>query len=123
MSAVRLAPVLLALMITSAAEARPARCTVTEKQILGAWVMSGGEGFFEEFALELEGGKRVFNSWMHHRPDTLGASWSLNNCVLRILGPDRAHLAFAYRVKSVTRRSLILEDEEDHGRSRYRRID
>ena len=123
MSAARLAALMLSLMVVDAAEARPAGCTVTESQILGAWATSGGEGFFEEFALELEGSKRVFNSWLHHRPDTLGASWTLRNCVLRIAGPDSAHLAFAYRVRAVTHRFLTLEDQEDHGRSRYRRID
>ncbi len=115
---------LLALLVPLLAcgSAQPAgNCPVTERELLGSWGASGNAGFFEEFMLEANDGERVFNSWLHQRPELSGAAWKLENCRLIVM-PRRGEFdRFTFRVLGLKKGRLRLYDESTRIESTYRR--
>lgn len=84
-----------------------AACDVSEKALIGAWQSKQEQGFFEVF--ELHANYR-FDSWLHDRPEWLGAQWQFVDCQLTIhAGPDTI---FNYSVK-LNRQQLILKDRDE----------
>lgn len=84
-----------------------AACDVSEKALIGAWQSKQEQGFFEVF--ELHANHR-FDSWLHERPEWLGAHWQFVDCVLTIqAGNDTI---FNYTVK-LNRQQLILKDRDE----------
>ena len=96
-------------------------CGVTEASLAGAWQRSGGLGPFEQMEFATEGGRRVFNSWLHERPDISNGSWSLQSCVLRISHPTGAALSFTFSARLTHTGRLQLKEDAEPGAS-YRRI-
>lgn len=87
-----------------------AKCDVSEKALIGAWQSKHEQGFFEVF--ELHANHR-FDSWLHERPEWLGAQWHFVDCVLTINADENT--IFKYTVK-LNRQQLILKDrEQTHG--------
>jgi hypothetical protein len=99
-----------------------ATCEVTEKQILGSWVQVTKNGFFEEMAFELDGKTQSFSSWLHQRPEIMGATWGLNNCRLSIENKDNKSLSFTFSVTVNKKGQLELKGEKDTAVSRYKRV-
>jgi hypothetical protein len=95
------------------------KCNVTEKNLAGAWAQVSN-GFFEEMEFTTEGGARVFNSWLHERPEIGGGTWSLENCVLKIAKPGDPALSFEYQAAIVRGRLSLMEKGEPA--SWYKRI-
>lgn len=83
-----------------------AKCDVSENALIGVWQSKQEQGFFQVF--ELHANHR-FDSWLHERPEWLGADWQFVDCVLTIqAGKDTI---FNYTVK-LNRLQLILKDRE-----------
>lgn len=96
-----------------------ATCGVGEGKIIGNWKRLKN-GDFEEFVVEIEGGKRNFSSWLHHRPEFMG-QWELKNCILHIENGERPSIDFDYQVLGLRGEVLYLKNTEDGGQSSYRR--
>lgn len=84
-----------------------AKCDVSEKALIGAWQSKQEQGFFEVF--ELHANHR-FDSWLHERPEWLGAQWHFVDCLL-IINTDE-NTIFTYSVK-LNRQQLILNDRDE----------
>ena len=95
-------------------------CKITEKAIIGAWEFDNGEGYFQEMAFSMEDKARVFNSWLHHRPEIFAATWKLDGCKLTIM-PSNGMTNFNYTVVSLKKNKLRLRGE-DKEIGRYKRI-
>lgn len=102
------------------AAAPKAKCSVTEEMLVGPWQSVKG-GFFEEFALEREDGKRVFNSWLHQRPEYTGGEWTLKHCRLSIR-IESANTSFEYASVRVSGSRLYLREEGRRAEAVYKRI-
>ncbi|MDR1075176.1 MAG: hypothetical protein LBL59_02415 [Xanthomonadaceae bacterium] len=99
-----------------------AHCTIMADDIVGAWAAKEEESHFEEMTFERESGRRVFNSWLHHRPEMVNARWQLEDCRLTIAG---GHVGPHFRIVSATARQLGLRaigDGADAGVQVYERI-
>ncbi len=92
-----------------------------ERQILGAWESSDGNGFFEQFELSRSTTAHTFNSWLHERPDLVDASWELRGCVLTITPKRNALPPFIY-VISVRHGKLLLRETGERLPASYSRI-
>ena len=94
--------------------------TPTEKSLVGSWECRSGPCIDPEIEFAVEDGKRVFRSWLHHRPGTFG-TWSVEGKTVTIVccgGND----ATEYRIVKVTKRELVLRPDDADGNARYRRI-
>jgi hypothetical protein len=112
------AAALLAASLCAAAQ-KP-RCTVTEAMVAGPWQSVKG-GSFEEFALEREDGRRVFNSWLHQRPEYSGGEWTLKDCRLTIR-VEGAGASFEYASVRVAGNRLYLREAGEKAEAVYKRI-
>jgi len=110
----------LLLAASPAAAAKDARCAVTEEMIAGPWTSVKG-AFFQDMELAREGGKRVFNSWLHERPEYLGGEWQLENCRLRITYAP-ANVSFDFASVRVSKNRLYLREEGGKAEAVYKRI-
>ena len=98
------------------------RCPLTEAKLQGAWERVTDTGFFEEMDFGREGADRMFNSWLHHRPEIFGGTWKLENCVIYIRHPTEAALSFAFSVAKVKGNRIHLRETGDTSDSIYKRI-
>lgn len=71
-------------------------CTLQPEMLRGAWVHANRAGFFEQMEFTSEVGRNSFSSWRHDRPEIFGATWTLEDCVLRITKQDDSSLSFVY---------------------------
>jgi len=90
------AGVLLVPLAVAVFDADAANCTLRSEMLRGAWVQANRAGFFEQMEFTSEDGKNWFSSWLHDRPEISGATWTLENCVLRIGKQDDNSLSFVY---------------------------
>lgn len=97
-------------------------CPAAEQALTGAWQQRGDAGFFEEFSLQVEAGRRVLDSWLHQRPDITGASWKLVDCRLIVESPDDGVGTLRFRVLGLKHDTLRLYDESDRIESIYVRV-
>lgn len=111
---------MLSLLIVSPYIQADTVCKVTEKSLLGGWVRDGEDGFFEEMAFSVEGKSNAFNSWLHHRPEIVAASWTLKGCTLTIK-PTSDMPEFTYTVINVSKNSLGLRASDDNLAGYYKR--
>jgi hypothetical protein len=98
-----------------------AACSVSSNALLGAWAHTNQTGFFEQMEFTSDGKRNSFNSWLHDRPEISGATWSLQNCVLRISNPTDPSLSFVYSASMRAGQRLELR-EAGQPVARYRRI-
>jgi hypothetical protein len=89
-------------------EAAFAACKLTPQSVNGAWERTSRAGYFEQMEFTSEGAHKVFNSWLHERPEVQGATWSLEHCVLRIWSASDASLSFEYAAGVGPRQRLEL---------------
>ncbi len=95
-------------------------CTVVEKDVVGAWGRPTGVAFFEEFELAVDDGERLFNSWLHQRPEVSGARWTYADCRLHIEASKNPAMTWDYTVAMRGRTRLVLRDAD--GTTTYRRL-
>jgi hypothetical protein len=118
---VRRIALLLALPWVAAAGAQPkAKCAVTEDMVAGPWRSVKG-GFFQEMELARADGKRVFNSWLHERPEYSAGEWTLRDCKLAIR-VEYANASFDYVSVRVRGDRLYLRKEGEKAEAVYKRI-
>jgi hypothetical protein len=68
---------------------------VSESQVMGPWCSGSENSYYEEFSLTIEDGKRMFGSWLHHRPESTG-TWELTSRELSITpGPTYTVLSLS----------------------------
>ena len=115
-----LLPALLLLVGAPAQAAPKPKCAATEETVAGPWQSVKG-GFFEEFALEREDGKRVFKSWLHQRPEYSGGEWTLEDCRLTIQ-VESAGTRFDFPSVRVSGSRLYLRAEGERAEAVYKRI-
>jgi len=104
----------------AAVNAEAANCTLRSEMLRGAWVQANRVGFFEQMEFTSEGGQNSFSSWLHDRPEISGATWTLDDCVLRITKQDDSSLSFVYAA-SMKGRQLELR-ETGQPVAKYKRI-
>ncbi|MDQ6683601.1 MAG: hypothetical protein M3Z16_00600 [Pseudomonadota bacterium] len=100
----------------------PSSCRADEKAVTGAWMLLRGDAYLEQFALEVDAGRQVFNSWLHERPETSGGHWELADCVLSISSPSEPSLALTFVIRLIGRDRLELKPAEGGKVAVYRRI-
>jgi hypothetical protein len=104
-----------------AIDTEAADCTLRPEMLRGAWARASQAGFFEQMEFNSERGRNSFSSWLHDRPEISGATWTLEDCVLRITGPDDSSLSFVY-VASMNSRSQLELREPSQPVAKYRRV-
>ncbi len=97
-------------------------CPITEKSLIAGWERVSDDGYFEEMAFEYEGSKRVFNSWLHHRPEIPNGSWKFENCTIFIAHPDVKDMKFTLKVVKAQKDRIYLRDPGDKNYAVYKRI-
>ena len=95
-------------------------CNVDENTLKGAWLKANSHAAFEQVEFSTEGTQKVFNSWLHDRPEMMGATWQLTRCNLRILHPTEPNLTYNFTVR-LTRGKLELK-EKGSPAGKFRRI-
>ncbi|GJI96533.1 hypothetical protein RugamoR57_32510 [Duganella caerulea] len=95
-------------------------CAINEQDLLQSWSRSKG-GDFEEFKLAREGGVRSFSSFLDHRLEMTG-SWIFTKCLLHVANGSNAKLSFDYKVVSLDKGVLTLQDRDSGETSVYKRL-
>lgn len=116
-------------MMAHATTAKPTvktgMCVGIERRILGTWKLHRGDaGLFDEMEFRADAGEVPrFNSWLHMRPDTLGAIWGAEKCRIDITTAWRDGTETHLTVVSLTRDTLRVRYERNLAVSTYRRIE
>lgn len=111
--------VLMPLLLSSGHSAA-AHCDLSGQQLTGAWRLAGHSGFFEEMEFAQRPDARVFNSWLHQRPDMVDVAWSLQHCELTVQPRDGSD-ALRFDAALVDGR-LALRERGGAEWARYKRV-
>lgn len=95
-------------------------CPMSEETLVGPWEQVSG-GIFEEISFELTGSNRVFNSWLHQRPDITGGTWKINDCTLIIQHATQEKMKYSFRIVRVEGDKIYLRDPKNKTDSVYKR--
>ena len=95
-------------------------CNVDENTLKGAWLAANIHAPFEQMEFSTEGTQKVFNSWLHERPEITGGSWRLKNCHLHIAHPSQPNLTYDFTTKLYRGKLELKEKGEPSGK--FRRI-
>lgn len=105
-------------------------CAIPQSALLGSWVfdIDVGEtdieelkdGTTRELSFEIVAGEKVFNSWLHSRPESMNSRWSYENCILTIAMDGE--YGETYIVQSATGNTLALQPEDGSKPYIYRRV-
>lgn len=117
----RLLAVLMMLASATSLAIAAEPCDARQSDLVGAWHRSGVDGFFEQMAFSRDGERRVFDSWLHERPEFMDASWQLDGCRLTVVPKDDADLTFRLTILSLDRERLRFRDEGNGTTGTYRR--
>jgi len=96
-------------------------CPVSEQTLVGAWERVSG-GFFEEMGFERSGSRRIFNSWLHQRPEISGGTWKIEDCTIFIEHPTEEKMKYAFQIVRAQGDSIHLRESGDKSDSVYKRI-
>ncbi len=97
-------------------------CPVQETDLVGAWVRRSGSGFFEKMAFGMNGAERDFNSWLDHRPEFSGGSWTFKDCEIDIKHQTEAQLGVVFVVIGYRNEQLHVTENGEKGESIYRKV-
>lgn len=114
-----LATLLFLIPLAASAE----QCPATEKSLLGAWELKSKAGFFEQMSFEIEGKQKIFNSWLHQRPEILGGTWRLENCVIFIADPALKNFSVDFVVLKASKNRMDVREVGESDVSVYQRIE
>ena len=95
-------------------------CPVNDASLLGNWKREKA-GPFEEMRFDLDGGEKVFLSWLHQRPEMVG-KWSINKCVIHIEDKNSAQLEFDLQVKGLDNKVLRIVDLDGNAEGVYKKV-
>ena len=113
-----LAALLFLIPLAASAE----QCPVTENSLVGAWERKSKSGFFEEMSFEIEGKQRLFNSWLHQRPEISGGTWKLENCTIFIAHPTEQNLSVEFAVLKASKNRIHVHEVGEKDISVYQLI-
>lgn len=114
--------VVVAALATGIPAMSMANCRVLEQSVTGAWALVSRAGAFEQMELSVDNGQRVFNSWLHERPEITAGQWSLKACTLEVRAPSEPALTTSFTVISADGQRLVLREAGEPRVARYRRI-
>lgn len=97
-------------------------CPLAEADLIGAWERRSGPGFFEEMAFGLDGSRRMFDSWLHQRPEISGGSWRFERCTIHMRHPTEEALSVVFRVTGYRNGRLRVTEEGEADESVYRKM-
>lgn len=86
----------------------PAKASGQEPAVTGSWIQVKGPADFDSMDLALEGGDRVFRSYLHERPAWFG-HWQLSGDQLTAQNDDGEKIAWT--VVSASSDKLVLREE------------
>ncbi len=95
-------------------------CNINENNLKGAWLAANNHAPFEQVEFGVEGTQKVFNSWLHDRPEIANGTWSLKHCILRISHPTEPMLTYNFTAR-LNRGKLELK-EKDYPVGKFRRF-
>lgn len=98
------------------------QCPVTDKLLVGAWERKSKSGFFEEMSFEIEGKQKIFNSWLHQRPEISGGTWKLANCTIFIVHPTEKNLSVEFVVLKASKNRIHVREVGEKDTSVYQLI-
>ena len=98
------------------------QCPVTDKSLVGDWERQSKSGFFEEMSFEIEGKQKIFNSWLHQRPEISGGTWKLKNCTIFIIHPTEKNLSVEFAVLKASKNRIHVRDVSEKDISVYQLI-
>lgn len=107
-------------LILFASLANAKTCNVDENLLKGAWLGANNHAAFEQMEFSIEGKQKVFNSWLHERPDFTNGKWSLENCNLHIAHATEPNLTYDFTVR-ISRGKLELKEIGEPA-GKFRRI-
>jgi len=113
---------LTALLFLIPLAASAEQCPVTENSLLGAWERKSESGFFEEMSFKIEGEQKIFNSWLHHRPEISGGTWKLANCTIFIAHPTEKSLSVEFVVLKASKNRVHVREVGEKDTSVYQLI-
>ncbi|MDB5803323.1 MAG: hypothetical protein JWN73_645 [Betaproteobacteria bacterium] len=96
-------------------------CEVTDDVLIGAWTIASDGGVFEQMEFTTAGEQNFFNSWLHERPEISNATWTLENCTLRITKANDPSHPLVFTTSIGTGQRLELR-EKGQPLARYRRV-
>jgi hypothetical protein len=70
----------------------------------------------------VDGTQRSFDSWLHHRPEISGGSWTLKDCTIYIQHASEAQLSVAFKVSGLRNGQLYVAEDGDKEVSIYKRV-
>ena len=94
-------------------------CPKTENVLLGGWIVSKGEGPFEEMQFSIADGKKQFTSWRHHRLEIIGA-WKLEQCMIHVKHNTEEALQYSMKIKKIKNNKLYLFDSDSQSEVVYK---
>jgi hypothetical protein len=106
--------ILAALLLTLASCATTGAAGVSEQRMMGSWCSGSENSDYETFELTIENGQRLFRSWLHERPDSIG-TWSLSPQELSISGGP------TYTILGLSPDTLQVRRAEDEPQTYVRR--
>lgn len=95
---------------------------VAESSLIGSWQAASPSAPFAEMAFEKEGGRSLFSSWRHSRPDWVEGAWSLENGVIRLHHPRDRRLDTDLIILRASADRLVVRDRRCSKVSVYTRV-
>lgn len=95
-------------------------CEVSDDVLIGTWTIASDGGVFEQMEFTTAGEQNFFNSWLHERPEISNATWTLQNCTLRITKANDPSHPLVFTTSIGTGQRLELR-EKGQPLARYRR--
>lgn len=99
------------------------QCPVAAHSLLGAWERKSNTGFFEQISFEMDGDQKVFNSWLHQRPEISEGTWKLENCTIFITHPTLENFAVDWVVLKASKNRITVREVGENEVSVYQRIE
>ena len=109
-------------MPVQAAPGSGLRCQFAAKSLIGGW-RNVKNGFFEEMDFSYSGSERIFNSWLHQRPEISNGSWTMENCRISIRHATEKAMTVVYQVIRFKGGRLYLREVGERRQAVYQRIE
>src|SRR5262245_50088480 len=103
---------IVALALAASGCTETQRCGFADHDLLGGWVHVAGQSFFDEIAFERDETGAWFRSWLHERPEILGAPWRVADCRLTI-APDDGTSPWVFTEVRRRGNTLLLRESAD----------
>lgn len=115
-------PILIALLFFIPLVATAEQCAITERSLVGVWERKSEFGFFEEMSFEIDKKQKIFDSWLHQRPEISGGTWKLANCTVFISHPTDKNPSIKLEVVKVSKNRIYFREVGEKDISVYQLI-